>query len=78
MWPVASCVTLGETLETIMSKLISIINALDTNPTKLTDFQMGEVMLLILLRLINESALKFNKSAPKNLPLNLSNLPLNI
>ena len=49
MWPVASCVTLGETLETIMSKLISIINALDTNPTKLTDFQMGEVMLLILL-----------------------------
>ena len=49
MWPVASCVTLGETLETDMSKLITIINALDANPTKLTDLQMGEVMLLILL-----------------------------
>ena len=47
MWPVASCVTLGETLETVMSKLITIIKARDTNPTNL---QLGEVMLLILLK----------------------------
>ena len=40
MWPVASCVTLGETLETVMSKLITIINARDTNPPKLTDLRL--------------------------------------
>ena len=32
----------------------------------------------ILKRLINESALKFNESALKNLLLNLTNLPLKI
>ena len=32
----------------------------------------------ILFRLINESALKFNESALKNLLLNLTNLPLKI
>ena len=54
MWPVASCVTLGETFETVMSKLITIINAIDTNPKKLTILRLtiglGEVMLLILLK----------------------------
>ena len=39
MWPVASCVTLGETLETVMSKLITIINARDTTQI-LTDLRL--------------------------------------
>ena len=34
--------------------------------------------VLFKIRLINESALKFNESALKNLLLNLTNLPLKI